>query len=126
MTESRLLDVQAYALFADGLQHKMNVGMILIGMQGKRISVLTPEFFPRQVSSCVQHFFWRRSRRHGEHELMDDFGRLSSFGGCETRLPARFIDIQIPILKKRFSNSPLKTVAIIGLKFEFSVAADIV
>jgi hypothetical protein len=57
---------------------------------------------------------------------VNGLGRSPAFGGGEVGLPTHFIDIQIPVIQQRFSDSPLKTVAIIGFEFEFSVSADAV
>src|SRR5882762_8162886 len=123
MSERGFLDVQTDTLFADGFQYEMDVRVRFICMQGERISVLTPEFFPREVSNRAQHLLGWRARRHGEHELVDDLGRLPTFGGGEFGLPADLVDIQIPIVKECFSNPPLKTLAVVAFEFEFSVSA---
>lgn len=44
MTYRRLLDVEPDPLFAVGVEHKMDMGMSVIGMQDEGVPVLTPKF----------------------------------------------------------------------------------
>src|ERR1700722_8206227 len=102
MAQGSLLDVKAHTLFADGLQHQMDVGLRFIGMQYEGVAVLTPKFFPREVSYRSQDLVRWRSRWHREDELVNDLGRLSAFGAGEVGLSTHVIDIQIPIVRQRF------------------------
>src|SRR5579871_5767211 len=55
-----LIDVQSAPLLALGLHDQVNVRVLLIGMQGHDVAVLSAEFFARELPSSGQHLFrWR-------------------------------------------------------------------
>jgi hypothetical protein len=73
-----LADVQPPSILTDGLNHKMDVRVILIGMQNDRIAMLECEFLSGKLSARCQEFCGRRARRHRQHHVVNEFSRFAA------------------------------------------------
>ncbi|MGC2463249.1 MAG: hypothetical protein WA446_20115 [Steroidobacteraceae bacterium] len=113
-------------VFADGLQHYMDMRMSFIGMQGEGVPVLTPEFLTREVSHRSQHLARWHSGRHREQEFMDELARTSAFGGGEGCLTPHVVDVEVPVAQQRLTDPTAQALTVIGFQFQLSVAPDVV
>ena len=75
---------------------------------------------PRTPSSenGPEHFARWRSGRHREHELVDQLRWLSALGGGKGCLSVDIIDIEVPVVQERLSDSAAKALTVIGFPRE--------
>jgi hypothetical protein len=104
----------------------MYVRVGLIGMQNHRITVHRAEFRPGQLPRRLEYSFGRRSRRHGENQVMDELRRLS----VRTHRPGTrslvCFEIEVPIPHQgSFKAFNAKPVPGIGLNCEVSIAPEV-
>src|SRR5271155_1853895 len=104
----------------------MDVWVGLIGVECERISVLTPELLPCEISHRSQHLVRWCSRRHREHELVNQLRWLSALGGGEGCLTTHVVDIEVPVIQQRSSGPSAQALTIVGFKFELAVTPDVV
>jgi len=107
VTQRRLLDIQTNTLLTNGLQDEVNMRMRLIGVQDKRVPMLKCKLLAREVAHRRQHFVRWRSGRHREHKLVNQLRRLPASRRSQVSLTPHIIDIEIPVLKNRLSDSSL-------------------
>ena len=56
----------------------MDMWVILVGVQNHRIAVLECEFLAGKLAARRQELPWRRARRHRQHDVVDELGRLAT------------------------------------------------
>src|ERR1700733_2039622 len=109
------------ALFADGREHQMHMGMSFIGVQDKGVPVLTPQFLPGEVLPRGEHLFRRCPRRHRKHHFVNQLWRPTA-PSVKIRLTPMLLEIQIPVLEQILRHTlPRKPLAIVGLHFKLPV-----
>src|ERR1700722_15027877 len=104
----------------------MDVWVGFIGVEGERISVLTIELLAREISHRPQHLVGWCSRRHREHELVDQLRWLSAFGGGEGCLTAHLVHIEVPVIEQRSPGPAAHALAVVGFEIKLPVPPDVV
>lgn len=98
----------------------------MVRMENHCVAMLERELLLRKVPHCCQEFVWWRADRHGEDDVVDEFGRFSAgharVGGI--RLP--LLESEVPIVKQ-LMLAPVASNAIpfVGLYVQLSFPVDL-
>ena len=78
LPKCRLANVESPALLAHGLDHEVDVRVVLVGMEHHRVPMLQCKLLTRKVPAGRPQFLRRGPVGHREHNVVNDLRRLPS------------------------------------------------
>src|SRR6266404_2894637 len=124
--QSGFANVEALPLFADGLDHNVNVGTGPIGVQGKNVAVLAGEFLSGEILDRRENPLGWCSRRHRENHFVDEPWWLLPASSGQVGLAAVLIQVKVPILDKILSDArTAQPLPVIGFQIKLPSSSDI-
>jgi hypothetical protein len=127
LSQRRLSDVQPFALLAHGFNDDVNVGVALIDVKGHGVPVREGKLLLRKPSDSLEKLVWRGTCRHGQHDVMDQLGRLAT--GSPRIQGSRLLGVKIeaPVLEQCFFKAVAQDpFSIVGLDSQFPLTPYVV
>jgi hypothetical protein len=125
ISQELLVDMQPPADLVLGLHDQMHVRVLLVGVQDHGVAMLR-EFLAGELPRGGQYHVWGRRRRHGKHDIVNEFRRSSR--GTAVHLPPVLAgaEFQVPIIEQpplliRASDA----LPLVGLDLQGSAATDV-